>query len=104
MVVLWGFLGFLFGNHEISQSIGSVGVGLLPFITIGFAIYFFKCRAKYHQMILQENEAERPLLELGLSYWPLGRHNKSRRLYVVKTKEELNVNDFLTLKVTKEYV
>ncbi len=94
-------LGVFTGNHEVQESIGTLGAGILPLVFIGAIIYFISARKKYHQKITEHLEAEQPLFDLGLSYTPIGRHFSERRLVVLKTREELNVSDFETMHVTK---
>lgn len=89
------FLGFVSGNYEIQQSIGTLGVGSLPIIFIGALVYFFNARNKYHGKISEHLKADQPLFDLGLSYTPVGRYFSEPSLNVIKTGEELNINDFV---------
>ena len=89
------FLGVLSGNHEIQESIGTLGVGALPLIFMGSAIYFFQTRKMYHQKISEHNKAKKPLMDLGLSYTPIGRHFTQNRLIVLDSRQELDTDDFL---------
>jgi hypothetical protein len=88
------FLGVISGNYEIKESIGSLGVGSLPIVFIGAIIYFHSSRKKHDQIITKYIEAIQPLFDLGLSYTPKSKDCSNRRLIILKTGEELNINDF----------
>jgi len=90
---------FTGGYDEIVSNIGSYGVGMLPFILIGAIWYIYDCRKKYENNQNDESEAEKPLRNLGLTYWPPNKYGDSLqqfgRLWVTETGEDLNVEEFL---------
>ncbi|ELC9557972.1 hypothetical protein RJY19_004730 [Vibrio alginolyticus] len=84
-------LGVLSGNSEVKDAIGTLGVGVSPFLLIGGIIYIFDARKKYHKAISDCIEHEKPLLDLGLGYSPVSSYSTEPRLIVIDTREEIDI-------------
>ncbi|NCC03389.1 MAG: hypothetical protein EOM37_04995 [Proteobacteria bacterium] len=83
------FIGVLFENPEIKEMIGSVGVGALPVVLLGTAIYFFNIRKKHERHFTNCRKAAEPLRKLNLSYSP-----ETKSLYDFKMQKDLDIQDF----------
>jgi hypothetical protein len=86
---------FIGNLDEIKDEIGNLGIGALPFITIGTPWYIYNCSKKYEKAMNEQHETEQPLRDLGLAYFPPGRLAKKGHLWVSGTREDLNVEDFM---------
>lgn len=90
-------LGVFSGNYEIKEAIGTLGVGIMPFLFIGGLLFLSSKRKVYGRFVSQSVEEDLSLRKYDLSYLS-GRAGRSSTLYFLSSDEEVTLEQLKELR------